>query len=267
MSQSPLATPLPWNLVSGAYAAEVTPAFEAYAADAWALAAPPADGPVLDTACGPGTLTLLLRRTGRPVAALDFSPSMVALLRSRLADEPGPAVDLREGDGQALPWADATFDAAFSMFGLIFYPDRLRGLRELRRVTRPGGAVVVSSWHPMEGIPAFQVLFGALRALLPDLPPGAPGALGTEPAIREEFAAAGFTEVGVHTVTHGLCAPDAAAWFDGMERTLAPLVLLRHHMGDAWAPVRDALRTRVITGMGEGPVDVRMPAWITVARG
>ena len=49
-----------------------------------------------------------------------------------------------------------SFDAAFSMFGLIFYSDRARGLQELRRVVRPGAPVVVSSWHPMDTIPEFK---------------------------------------------------------------------------------------------------------------
>ena len=120
----------------------------------------------------------------------------------------------------------------------------------------------------MDTIPEFGVLFGALRELLPDLPGGSPGALATEETIRVEFAAAGYERVEVHTVVHGLGAPDADAWFAGMERTLAPLVLLRHRLGEAaWGPLRERLRARVVVQMGLGPVNVTMPAWVTVGRG
>lgn len=69
---NPMATPLPWDLVSSAYAAEIVPSFEAYARDALRFAAVPAGQPIVDVACGPGTLAFLAAERGHPVSALDF---------------------------------------------------------------------------------------------------------------------------------------------------------------------------------------------------
>lgn len=80
-------------------------------------------------------------------------------------------------DGQALPFDDNIFDGAFSLAGLIFFPDRAAGFRELRRVLRPGRRAVVSSIASVQG-PLGRVL-DAIRAMLPGLPSaGGNGPLG-----------------------------------------------------------------------------------------
>src|SRR5688572_30595973 len=158
--QSPLASPEPWSLVSDDYSLELLPLFERFSRDALELAPTPAGARLLDVAAGPGTLTLLAAEAGRSLAAIDFSPQMVANLKRRLNGAQLGA-DVRLGDGQALPWEDGQFDAAFSMFGLMFFPDRARGFAELLRVLKPGGVAVVSSWAPFEGI--FKSVMESLR--------------------------------------------------------------------------------------------------------
>src|SRR5436190_855542 len=128
-SPSPLANPASWDLVSSAYAEEIVPVFEQYVRDALRLAAPPPGSRVVDVACGPGTLSFIAAQAGHPVDALDFSPQMIEKLEARKRAT-GAAITAVVGDGQALPYADATFGAAFSMFGLMFFPDRAAGFRE-----------------------------------------------------------------------------------------------------------------------------------------
>lgn len=93
------------------------------------------DSRVLDVAAGTGALALAAARTGAQVLATDFSPGMVA----RIAAAGLPNVETRVMDGQALDLPDGTFDAAFSIFGVMMFPDWRRGLAEMARVTRPGG--------------------------------------------------------------------------------------------------------------------------------
>ncbi len=262
---SPLATPLPWDLVASDYAAELLPHFERYASQALDLSGVGLGQRVVDVACGPGSLSLLAARRGAEVCALDFSEQMVGRLQARL--EPGLSVEVRQGDGQALPYEDDHFDAGFSMFGLMFFPDRVRGLAELRRVVRAGGPVVVSSWKPLSQVPAMEVVFGALREALPGLPVGgATAPLGTPEEIRAETAAAGLSQVEIHERTFGVEYTSVEDFWGVMERTLAPLVLLRHRHGEAWAPLRERIRARVLEGLGDGSVGYEMPAWISVAR-
>lgn len=269
---SPLAAPLPWDLVATDYAREIVPHFERYARDALRLAAPRARARILDVACGPGTLTLLAAAEAEQVTAIDFSPEMIGRLRARLAERGLGNVEARIGDGQALPLPDASFDAAFSMFGLMFFPDRDRGLREIRRVLVPGGRVAIGSWLPLSEVPLLAAVLTTMREGLlrvwktGDLPIGDPHPpLGTEEAMRTELAAAGFHDVEAHRVEHSWAFPDAAAFSATMRRTLAPLVLLRHELGaEGFRPIDDAIDARIAEVAGPGPAQVTMPAWIGV---
>jgi SAM-dependent methyltransferase len=259
---SPLSTPLPWDLVAEGYAEGVTPTFAGYAERALDLAGIGAGASVLDVACGPGTLSLRAAARGCEVDALDFSAEMVARLRAAPAAAGVRAVC---GDGQALPFDDASFDAAFSMFGVIFFPDRAAGLRELRRVVRPGGAMVVSSWPALDGVPQMAAVFASVGEVFPGGSAPAP-ALATPDDLRHELAAAGWRDVVVHTHAEQFEAPDAATFWAGMERTLAPLALMRHTLGDKWPRVRDRIGRLVVDKLGDGAVVARMPAWIAVGR-
>jgi demethylmenaquinone methyltransferase / 2-methoxy-6-polyprenyl-1,4-benzoquinol methylase len=112
-------------------------------------AAPPEGGRALDVACGSGKLTAELRRLVPRglVAGLDFSGQM---LRVAAAEEPGPCYV--RGDGLRLPFRDGAFDAVTVAFGLRNFVDPERGLREMRRVLRPGGrAVVLEFVRPRPG--------------------------------------------------------------------------------------------------------------------
>src|SRR3954469_11684124 len=128
---SVLGTAEPWELVAPAYDAELVPYFTLYARDALARIAPPRGARIADVAAGPGTLSLLAAAGGARVSAIDISPRMVEALRARAAAAGlAAAVDARVGDGQRLPFDSGAYDAAFSMFGLMFFRDRAAGLGE-----------------------------------------------------------------------------------------------------------------------------------------
>jgi SAM-dependent methyltransferase len=259
--QSPLSSPEPWNLVSDDYTLELLPMFELFSRDALELAATPPGARLLDVAAGPGTLTLLAAESGRSLSAIDFSPQMVTNLKRRLNGAQLGA-DVRLGDGQALPWADGEFDAAFSMFGLMFFPERARGFSELWRVLKPGGVAVVSSWAPFEGI--FKSVMEAMREVLPDIPFGAgKGPLGDPDAFREEFAAAGFRDVKVHERTHTLPAGSPAEVWAQCQRTTAPIVLLKNRLGATqWDTVTSGVVARLERQYGTGGLDMTTTAYL-----
>jgi len=274
---SPLANPLPWNLVADAYLREVTPMFEHFATDALALAAPPAGSRIVDVACGPGTLSVLAAQRGLHVDALDFSPAMIEHLEARtrelgLGAGATPArgsIVPRLGDGQALPYESGTFAAGFSMFGLMFFPDRAKGFAELRRVLAPGARAVVSSWPAMDRVPVMGAIMGALRPAFAEMmkgqaPPAAePPPLVTEDACRSEMSAA-FADVEVHAITHTQHGASADEFFDGMVRSMAPVALLKQGLGERWANYEPDARRAVRAVLGEGAVEVKLPAWLTV---
>ncbi len=266
-----MASPLPWDLVSSAYAEEIVPVFEDYARDALRLAKVPAGAPIVDVACGPGTLGLLAAQAGHPVEGIDFSPQMIEKLEARKRRLGVKTLNARLGDGQKLPYADATFGAGFSMFGLMFFPDRAQGYRELRRVLKPGARAVVSSWQRLEDNPLLSAMFGALReAMGKALGPNAPKPGVQEMPLveaeqcRSEMAAA-FSDVEVHAITHSQSSTSAEDMWFSIERTMAPLVLMRKSVGEErWAPLSKAARDAIVVALGKNPPVMTLPAWLTV---
>jgi SAM-dependent methyltransferase len=265
---SPLATAEPWDLVAGAYTAEALPYFEVFSRAALRLAALPAAARVADVAAGPGTLALLAATAGARVSAIDLSERMVAALRARAgAAGLSAAIDVQVGDGQRLPFESGAYDGAFSMFGLMFFPDRQAGLREMRRVLRPGCPAIISSWVPFDG--PFGALLAAARETIPGLSlggGGGPPPLSTPDEIRAELAAAGFVDATVERIDEALTAPSFDAFWDSMERTNAPLVLLKHRLGEKWSAVAPKIRERVRGTLGDGALVIGRGAYLGIAR-
>ena len=250
-----------WDLVADGYLSEVVPMFTQFAEAALALAAPPPNAHVLDVACGPGTLAVLAASSAARVDALDFSPAMIERLQARAPKN----VFARVGDGQALPYPDASFDAAFSMFGLIFFPERAKGLSELKRVLRPGGRVVLSSWPPAERVPLMNTIFLALRELNPGTP-DLPTPLGDPADYERELGAAGFTNLRVETKTVVMRAPSLDALWQSLSKSLAPLVVMRKFMGEErFVAVERSIRKKLEERFGTGEQRFEMTAWLGAA--
>ena len=127
------------------------------------------DDRVLDACCGTGDLAIGARRRGADVTGLDFSGAMLERARKKDA-----AVEWVQGDALALPFGDATFDAATVGFGVRNLDDLEGGLRELRRVLRPGGRLGILEITTPRGVlaPFYKVWFDRVVPLLGKVLPG-----------------------------------------------------------------------------------------------
>jgi hypothetical protein len=115
---------------------------------------------------------------------------------------------------------------------------------------------VVSSWAPLDG--AFSLVMDGIRAMLPDLPFGdGKGPLSDPDEFRGEMTAAGFRDAAVHTVTHPLTIPSLVEFWGVVQRTTAPVVLLRRKLGEeCWAEVSRGVFDRLRSTLGDGPVTI-----------
>ncbi len=134
-------TPDHWDTAARHYAKTAHPFTSLYAEAALSRVVLTPDSRVLDVAAGTGALALAAARSGAHVLATDFSPGMVACIAAAGL----PNIDAQLMDGQALALPDASFDAVFSIFGVIMFPDWRKGLAEMARVTRFGGFGVVAT--------------------------------------------------------------------------------------------------------------------------
>jgi ubiquinone/menaquinone biosynthesis C-methylase UbiE len=169
--------------------------FEPYAVDMAARI--PAGARVLEVACGTGRVTRHLAARASAVVASDFSEAMLGRAKQVIDS---PRVTWRVADAQALPFGDGEFDAVVCQFGLMFVPDKVLALREMKRV---GGKLFLSVWDKLEANPASKLLHELAMSTFPDDPPNfmaAPFSLGDPDELRRLATAAGFTNIEVETV-------------------------------------------------------------------
>jgi len=138
---------------------------------------------VLDVACGSGNAALAAARRFCAVTGVDYVPALLERGRERAAAE-RLEVEFIEGDAEALPFDDDTFDVVLSTFGVMFAPDHARAAAELLRVCRSGGTIGLANWTP-EG--AVGDMFRLTSRYAPPSPPGLqpPVLWGTERHLTE----------------------------------------------------------------------------------
>uniref|UniRef100_Q07M63 Methyltransferase type 11 n=1 Tax=Rhodopseudomonas palustris (strain BisA53) TaxID=316055 RepID=Q07M63_RHOP5 len=196
------ADPSYWDKLVADYEAQAQP-FTSYFAEA-ALRTLQLDRStrLLDIATGTGAVALAAARTGAQVTAIDFSAGMV----QRVLSHGVPNIEAKQMDGQALDLPDASFDAVLSVFGVMLFPDWRAGLREMARVTRPGGSAVVAVWKDEDGAATNLLLSQVRKALYPDLTPPRPFPGMIELSDPHRLSAAmidaGFAEPSVAAITH-----------------------------------------------------------------
>lgn len=266
---SPFAVAEPWNLVAQGYAEEVSLVMEPFSQAAITLAKPARTARVVDVAAGPGTLALELAPQVASITAVDFSEAMNEQLRMAARGRRLENIEVVQADGQALPLPGAAFDAGFSMFGWMFFPDRARGLAELRRVLRPGASLVVSSWAPYTRAPLMAAMFGALHAADEtfEYPVPNPESLENPERLADELREGGFEQVAVHEHTVAASFESVDALWTRMVRSSAPLLALRTRLGeDVWAERSTRSLAYLRRELGERPGALATTAWLGVGK-
>jgi len=192
----------------------------------------------LDIACGTGVLTRRLPALvgERPVpVGLDISAGMLEVARRINA-----AVDWRRGDASRLPFDDASFDRVLCQFGLMFFPDGVGALREMKRVLAPGGRMAVAVWDTLDNNPGFREKVDILDRVAGTRAGDAlraPFCLGDLDGLREMTALAGLRDVDIRTVRstgqfpgmHAFVEAEVRGWLPVMDVHLSEDVIADVH--------------------------------------
>jgi ubiquinone/menaquinone biosynthesis C-methylase UbiE len=170
--------------------------FEPFAEDLAARVNTPPGGALLEIACGTGVLTRrLLERRAKNVriVATDLNPAMIEVAHASVGDAPG--LEWRAADGAALPFEDGEFDEVVCQFGVMFFPDKLAGAREAKRVLKHGGSYRFNVWGDFAHNTFGRVTQRTLEAFFPSDPPPfylTPFGFHDTEVIRGMLAEAGF---------------------------------------------------------------------------
>jgi ubiquinone/menaquinone biosynthesis C-methylase UbiE len=164
------APPEAWDAIAEGYDRYVAPREVDLANEALRLVGLEPDNRFLDVAAGPGGLSLPAARLGAEVLATDWSPAMIERFEARADQEGLRNVGGRVMDCHALDLPDRSFDVTGSQFGVMLVPNQARALREMVRVTRPGGHVLVIAYGFPAELEFLQFFIGALKAVAPDFP-------------------------------------------------------------------------------------------------
>jgi SAM-dependent methyltransferase len=160
----------------------------------------------LDVAAGSGALSIPASRLGAQVLATDQSAIMLELLEKRARQE-SLSVETRVMDGHALQLDDNSFEMAGSQFGVMLFPDMPMGIREMARVVKPGGRVLMSVYGDPHRIEFFGFFVDAIQSVRPDFtgppmdPLPLPFQLQDPERLRRELAAAGLSDIKVESIT------------------------------------------------------------------
>jgi SAM-dependent methyltransferase len=214
----------------------------------------------LDVGCGPGALTreLVARLGPDAVAAVDPSSSFVAAARER-----NPGVDVRLAPAEDLPFGDGEFDASLAQLVVHFMADAVAGLREMARVTRPGGAVAACVWDHAGGQGPLGVFWEAVHALEPDAHDESDLAGAREGHLAELFAAAGLRVIEEAVLAVRVEHASFEEWWEPFTLGVGPAGAYVTGLADG---DRDRLRELCRSRLPSPPFAVTASAWTVRGR-
>lgn len=192
-----------WDAIAPGYDRYVAPQEVTLANDALRLVGLEAGERFLDVAAGTGGLSLPAARLGAEVLATDWSPAMIERFEARVRDEGLSNAEGRVMDCHALDLADNGFDVTGSQFGVMLVPDQTRALREMVRVTKPGGRVLVIAYGSPAELEFLHFFVSALEAVAPDFsgvpddPPPLEFQVSDPEVLRRRLIDVGLKEVRV----------------------------------------------------------------------
>jgi ubiquinone/menaquinone biosynthesis C-methylase UbiE len=202
-TQEHVAPPEAWDAIADGYDRYVAPQEVDLASEALRLVGLEPGERFLDVAAGTGGLSLPAARLGAQVLATDWSPAMIERFEARVREEGLSNAAGRVMDCHALELPDDHFDVTGSQFGVMLVPEQPRALRELVRVTRPGGRMLVIAYGSPAELDFLQIFIGALTAVvpgfpgLPDDPPPLEFQVSDPDVLRRRLTEAGLKDVRV----------------------------------------------------------------------
>lgn len=224
---------------------------------------------LLEIAAGTGAVTTVLAAElpDTQITATDLNEPMLAQARTHLAGKANIA--WQQADALSLPFGDGSFDIVVCQFGAMFFPDRIKGYAEARRVLRPEGRLLFNVWDKIEENEFANVMQRTMHQVFPGNPPQfmarTPHGYHDPVRIRDDLTAAGFRNIEIETVTRRSAAASpldaATAYCQGSP--------MRGEIEARGEPGLEAATQRVADALahrfGNGPIEAKIQAFVISA--
>jgi ubiquinone/menaquinone biosynthesis C-methylase UbiE len=225
---------------------------------------------ILELACGTGIVTRHLHErsgAGATIVATDLNESMLDAARRHLGQAPG--ITWQTADATQLPFSDQMFDAVVCQFGVMFFPDKPRAMREALRVLKPGGQFLFNVWDSLAVNPLPRLAQETVASFFDTNPPNfyslVPFGFHDVTTIRSLLDAAGFQDVVIDTVALESSGPSAEHVAKGVVCGSPLLVGIQERGGDSDA-ISTAVAEKLESAFGNHPLHASMQAHVVTAR-
>ena len=243
--------------------------FEPYADDLVVRLAALSPATILETAAGTGIVTAAIakRLPDARVTVTDLNPAMLEIAKAKVA---GDRLTFDAADATSLPFRDGEFDAVVCQFGVMFFPDRVAGYREARRVLAPGGTFLFNVWCDLAHNPVAEAVHEAVSSQFPDNPPGflarTPYGHGSADEIERDLEEAGFANYSIERVEFASRAPSPDWPAEGFVKGSPLRLEVEERAPDRLDGVCDAAKQAVAARFGDSRIESTMAALVVTAQ-
>jgi SAM-dependent methyltransferase len=238
--------------------------FEPYALDLVARLQDNKYNDILEIACGTGRVTAHLAKSVKydSLTATDLNPDMIEMARKIVTDN---HIKWMTADALELPFADNSFDLIVIQFGVMFFPDKEKGLREACRVLRPGGKLVFNTWDKVESNPAIHEGRKIIESYFGDNPPvfyNIPFSMFEEKELNTLTGSAGFSDVKVTLVKKEGISASAADLATGMVEGNPIYLSICERDPALVKPIEEHVQRVLAEKFGDQPLKSPLQAWV-----
>jgi ubiquinone/menaquinone biosynthesis C-methylase UbiE len=224
---------------------------------------------VLEAACGTGILTERLARRlagDGALVATDLNEAMIEHAKQKSVA--ASAVEWQEADATKLPFPDSAFDTVICQFGLMFFADKVAGLREACRVLKPGGRYLFNVWDSFESNTIGKVVHDTVTSFFPEDPPGfyvVPFSLHDTAAITRWLANVGYQSITCEAVSRTGESPNAIAAATGLIEGTPLYGEIMQRRPDVVGDIKATLARNLAAAFGEAPLRCPLRAFVFTA--
>jgi SAM-dependent methyltransferase len=243
--------------------------FEPYAVDLAGRLTGLTAGSLLEIASGTGRVTRALARTLAPAVTITATDLNQAMVDFAMAQPIARPVTWRQADALALPFADDSFDVVLCQFGVMFFPDKIAGYRQARRVLKPDGCLIFNVWDRIEANDFSKVTTDGLGLVFPADPPlflpRTPYAYYSIDTIESDLHTAGFRSAAVETAERTSQLPAARDLAIGFCQGSPLRNEIEARSPGGLEAVTDAVAETIASHLGAGAITGKMRAHVITA--